>query len=384
MNTKMKIFLALLMPVTVFAQNVGIGTDAPQRKLHVHVGTVYSGLMFSNDASGQTANDGLHIGMQYQSDAPGNRYGLLLVKEAIPLRIGTSNNNAHMLLSATGNLGIGLTDPEQRLEVNGNIRLRGSGVFNKRILIRNDANDADVASFGHLNDEMVTIAYHTGGNQFSRFYFDVANEKMGVGAIPGSADGKILVNYNSTTGNPQMTLRESQLGDYSRLEFANFGATRTWHIAGQAVAGTGTTNRENDILNIWNSSGGDILSLRGDRRVSINTTNPAAGYALSVNGRIICTELRVQLPAAWPDYVFADSYNLLPLPQLAQYIADNKHLPGIPSAAQVEKEGIAVGDMQKRMMEKIEELSLYILQQQQQLDAQQQKLNELAQKVANK
>lgn len=352
-----------------FGQNVGIGINTPQRRLHIHSTSVFSGLMLTNTATGVTADDGIHFGIQYQEDAPGNRYGLILVKEEIPLRIGSSNNFSQIVLSPTGNLGIGTTDPTQRLEVVGNIRIRGTGALQKRIIFRNEAGNDDMGSLGHLNDQVISIAHHKDGSQYSKFYFDVENEKMGVGAIPGTNDGKILVHYNSSTGNPQLTLRESQLGDYGRLEFANLGATRVWHIAGQNVAGTGTTNRENDILNIWNSSRGDIMSFRGDGRVGILTTTPATGYALSVNGRIICTELRVQLTASWPDYVFADNYKLRGLYDVADYIKTNKHLPGIPSAAEIEKDGISVGDMQKRMMEKIEELTLYIIHQQKEIDA---------------
>jgi hypothetical protein len=192
---------------------------------------------------------------------------------------------------------------------------------------------------------------------------------MGIGAIPTANDGKVLVSYNSTTSNPQMTVKESGLGDYARFEFANMGAERVWHIAGQNVAGAGATNRANDILNIWNSSWGDLMSFRGDGRIGIWTTTPAAGYALSVNGKIVCEELKVQLSGSWPDYVFCKAYQLRSIKELENFIQKNKHLPGIPSAATVEKDGLDVGDMQKRMMEKIEELTLYIIQQQKEIDA---------------
>ena len=62
------------------------------------------------------------------------------------------------------------------------------------------------------------------------------------------------------------------------------------------------------------------------------------------------------------DYVFRNAYELMPLDKLKASIEQDKHLPGIPSAVQIESEGIQVGEMQVRMMEKIEELTLYILQ----------------------
>ena len=96
--------------------------------------------------------------------------------------------------------------------------------------------------------------------------------------------------------------------------------------------------------------------------IGTTSTTPATGYILSVNGKIISEEVRVQLDANWPDYVFDNTYKLKSLKEVEQYIAANKHLPGIPSARQVEKEGLHLGDMQKRIMEKVEELTLYIIQ----------------------
>lgn len=88
----------------------------------------------------------------------------------------------------------------------------------------------------------------------------------------------------------------------------------------------------------------------------------ATGYRLSVDGKIICEEVRVELQGDWPDYVFADEYELRSIEETAEFIEKNKHLPGIPSAAEVAENGITVGDMQKRMMEKIEELTLHMIE----------------------
>jgi len=93
----------------------------------------------------------------------------------------------------------------------------------------------------------------------------------------------------------------------------------------------------------------------------IGTGAPAVGYLLSVNGKIMAEEVRVQLDSAWPDYVFSNDYNLMSLKETASYIKQNKHLPGIPNAKTVEEEGIQLGEMNKMLLEKIEELTLHVI-----------------------
>jgi hypothetical protein len=97
--------------------------------------------------------------------------------------------------------------------------------------------------------------------------------------------------------------------------------------------------------------------------VNIGTTNGANGYKLSVDGKIMSEELRVLMSGAWPDYVFSPDYTLLPLPDLENTIKDLGHLPGLPSAHVVAQEGIQVGEMHRLLLEKIEELTLYMIEQ---------------------
>ncbi len=110
---------------------------------------------------------------------------------------------------------------------------------------------------------------------------------------------------------------------------------------------------------------GDALSIReinGDVLIGRPAfAAHASGYKLSVDGKIMSEELRVLDSGNWPDYVFREDYQLLPLELLEEAIRSEGHLPGIPSANEIEHEGILIGDMQKRMMAKIEELTLYIL-----------------------
>jgi hypothetical protein len=116
-------------------------------------------------------------------------------------------------------------------------------------------------------------------------------------------------------------------------------------------------------------------SLRGS--VAINSSGApdfAAGYALSVNGKVITDEVRVALQADWPDYVFVQ-----PTPdplEWERYIAANQHLPGIPSAAEINAQGgYDLGETQRLLLEKVEQLSLMVIEQQKQINALQAELN---------
>ncbi|MCW8898379.1 MAG: hypothetical protein OQJ96_08180 [Flavobacteriales bacterium] len=77
-------------------------------------------------------------------------------------------------------------------------------------------------------------------------------------------------------------------------------------------------------------------------------------------GGVFCSEITVQV-APFPDYVFNADYELMTLQELEKYITENKHLPNIPTAKEVEEQGLSLGDMQVKQMEKIEELTLYII-----------------------
>ena len=104
--------------------------------------------------------------------------------------------------------------------------------------------------------------------------------------------------------------------------------------------------------------------------VFIGTTDfvKGAGYKLRVGGKIFSEEVRVQLQSAWPDYVFEKNYKKLSLAELEKYLQANKHLPNIPSAKEVEATGQNVGEIQRKMLEKIEELSLYIIELKKEID----------------
>ncbi|NNF02335.1 MAG: hypothetical protein HKN22_06595, partial [Bacteroidia bacterium] len=123
------------------------------------------------------------------------------------------------------------------------------------------------------------------------------------------------------------------------------------------------------------------LYVSGDMTLGVSEAGSALGYKLSVNGKIICEELKVQDSGSWPDYVFAKDYDLMTLTEVKSYIKNNSHLPGVPSAECVEQDGISIGEMSKVMMEKIEELTLHTIEQQELIENQQKMIKQLSEKV---
>ncbi len=99
-----------------------------------------------------------------------------------------------------------------------------------------------------------------------------------------------------------------------------------------------------------------------NQNLGIGTTN-TQGYRLAIAGNVIAESMKVELQANWPDFVFNDSFKLPSLEEVAQYIEDKGHLKGIPSAQEVKQTGIDLGEMNAKLLQKIEELTLYTIKQ---------------------
>lgn len=89
----------------------------------------------------------------------------------------------------------------------------------------------------------------------------------------------------------------------------------------------------------------------------------SSGYSLAVKGKIISEEVVVKLYSNWPDYVFAENYKLKTLDEVETFIKNNSHLPDVPSASEVDKNGLHVGEMNSILLKKVEELTLYMIDQ---------------------
>jgi hypothetical protein len=138
------------------------------------------------------------------------------------------------------------------------------------------------------------------------------------------------------------------------------------YVNNKGVSNSFTANFNGDGTNYFGGS------------IGIGTHDPK-GYQLAVNGKAIFTKVVVKNYGSWPDYVFHSSYPLRPLSEVAEYIDQNHHLPEVPSEEEVKKNGIDVGDNQAILLKKIEELTLYVIEQQKNQQQLNQRVNALEQ-----
>ena len=137
---------------------------------------------------------------------------------------------------------------------------------------------------------------------------------------------------------------------------------------------------------VWTEFGNNIAYEGGNVFIGTNpnTYGNPSGYRLLVDGKIIGEEVRVQMSNDWPDYVFTDGHTRLSLDELSRFIEKENHLPGVPSAAEVKAEGgIDVGEMERILLEKVEELTLYMIEMKKENDALKQRI-ELIETNSNK
>ncbi len=212
------------------------------------------------------------------------------------------------------------------------------------------------------------------------YYLDTVGDSLNVVAVPPmgvtveSVRFLTSVNENRTESTPPYAFEGDNNGDFfSWLTLPNhIGTPISFTVEyWSGNSGTGTLLGD-DTFTItfrtttppggnspWTASGQDIYFDAGG--VAIGSATVPNGYALGVDGHVRAREIRVDQDT-WPDYVFAEDYNLPTLQEIRRHIDEKGHLPHIPSAVEVEAYGIELGEMNKLLLEKIEEQMLYILQ----------------------
>ena len=345
--------------------NLGLGTISPTGKLHIDLTESF----LTNAVLINTTNKAANI--QFQQS--GTNMGFLQ-SSTDDLRIGTNSGNEAGILYLASN-GV------NRVAINGvgNVGIRTSLPVAPVHIFSGD--DASITSNGFMQ---------LGPSNSLNLVLDnneiLARDNGAVSTLYLGRDGSMVQIGNSTL-TPGTKLYVTS-GNNLDLTDANSGFLVLGSIGGTNLALDNNeiqarTNGAASSLFLQHKGGnvrigdGDFLSghrlgVTGDAVVTGNLrvgTQPLpSGFSFGVDGKIICTEVLVRLVPSWPDYVFDPGYSLRNLEELEHYIKSNKHLPGIPKASVVEN-GLSLGEMQKLQMEKIEELTLYILQLKKEIDA---------------
>ena len=431
MKTKI-VFLLMILTTTIFGSEiyevgsfVGVGATSPADKLHVtdgaitvkgvHTGQADSdwGSLGGQDVYSLIANrqqsgnahalaglgvvfdDGYESPVLYSYDNPGNKivFGSLssqgnrnLASDLKPLVVFNSDN---------GRVGIGTTEPKEELDVVGDLRLSGKwessdgsdwttriyleGLegesYNTELINKRDNSNkfqikvANLPVFHVGSSHALTLTsgwnsaghmiFKPGGSEQVRFTGD---GKVGIGT--DSPEQKLhLKNGHLLLDNSSLLVKDSNGNQKIGLEI----------------------NSENDFTVGWNHSNFRIGTNEKERfridetgRVGIGTSNPVEGYKLTVNGGIYALDMRIRPDLSnTADFVFEDDYELMSLSDVESSIKSNKHLPGIPSAKQMVKNGVSVSEMQANLLQKIEELTLYVIEQNKLNEAQNKKIMQL-------
>ena len=314
---------------------IGIGTLSPLARFHIN---------------GDAGKDAFRVQI--------NGLTKLYVNSGGGVAVGASTTPPANGLYVAGNVGIGTSVPSVKLNVVGgsDASLAGGGYIVA----------GSIGSSNVVIDENEIMARNNGVSNTLLLNNDGGDVNVSAGALFVESTTN-HVGIGTTAPNVRLHVNGGTDAEPASGGYIVAGSTTSANLA---IDNNEIMARNNGVPSTlyFNDDGGDLVMCYEGGNVMIGTKTPAAGYILSVDGKGMFEEIKVQTSSNWPDYVFDDNHKLPSLYDLESSIKTHKHLPGIPSATEINKEGILIGDMQTKMMGKIEELTLYIISLQKQVD----------------
>lgn len=163
---------------------------------------------------------------------------------------------------------------------------------------------------------------------------------------------------------PTLSLTPTGSNGLATVQFKGVSAQSEMHL--------NFADGANTSLSLYSyQAAGEVFRINGNGNVGIGTANP--DFKLTVNGKIKAEEIQVvvDVPA---DYVFEENYALQPLKEVEAFVKEHKHLPGVPSASEIKEQGWQVGEMNNKLLEKVEELTLHLIELNKMIQSQNQKI----------
>lgn len=342
-------------------------------------------------------------------------------------------------LPTSGRVGIGTTAPTSRLDVNGSVKIDSALVVKDSVRINKNLRvDQDVRFFGltKLNETKVLMDFTVQGLSKFNGELKANSDFIAQGLAKFNGDVKMttleeisnLSNKYIVFANENGLLKKvpfdsviakgiNQYFPHGEIQFGfcdlalpggqSYSTNPYWRSAPyklivpcpEVKVGIGTENPVTK-LDVRGDVFASKICLNGDPNAmgfklfhlkAFDNNSPSYAntilflvenkerklFQINNNGTVRAREIKVNLETSWPDYVFAPSYQLTPLKEVESYILQNGHLPNVPSATDVEADGVNLGEMNKILLEKVEELTLHLIEQQKLMELQNQRISEL-------
>ncbi|MFY0600153.1 MAG: hypothetical protein JXR03_10820 [Cyclobacteriaceae bacterium] len=409
--------------------NVGIGTINPSYKLEV-TSSNFVISKFRREASGGGAaiqiDNASGSGSWRMGVGSNNHFGIYKSSE--------SNFGKQFIVLGNGNIGIGTTNPLSKLNINGGTGSLSTGLTfgDGNTGFYESADNTLITTIGGVNTFYWTGNLFRGTTTSSpALMHEVAsstnptlvpsnnNQNTGIGwaganelslitggteALRINSSGNIGIGTSSPKNQLHVfkrSLANGQVHDILRIQAntddqrqTGFGARINFSLNkyGNVADGTSSTLGAISVYDANNESSYGTMAFATKERYDKNLenkmwldrfgnlgigTSETFGYKLAVNGNIGAKEIKVENTSTWPDYVFENDYNLKPLDEVESFISENKHLPEVPSEAEVSESGINLGEMDAKLLQKIEELTLYMIDLNKQVKSQNQRIESL-------
>jgi len=377
--------------------NVGIGTDHPDQKLTIKGG----GIGFDYNSSDKKLYSPVDGDLEWMTHGAAEGHGFAVSQKGekrVYLNVlGNSYLNG-------GNVGIGTTTPNAMLDVNGAAIINGPPGIT--LTLKKSSTNVPGLAFQGANQAAVLeggddyLAAYLGG---SRRFSILSNGNVGIGMDAPTAKLDVMGNLNS------FNVAIGQLNAAtSTKNYANFSS----NIHGSVLISSNLFFSGSDDLKIARThsslSGASIIipgngqpnqggivfytntptsvtedqvyrgklsmAIKADGNIGIGTSNPQE--KLTVAGTIGSREIKVSTNAG-ADFVFETDYKLPDLAELEKFVKTNKHLPEIPTAKQMVDNGVNLGELNIKLLQKLEELTLHLIELNKKVDAQQTEINRL-------